>query len=295
MKVAEPAVSVFLKNILLATDLSDCSEKALLYAQGLARRFGSRVHTIHVSGPDSYQLLEPEPLAITFRELGEASQHPTEVLTALFRGLPTQISLRQGGIWEVINDVISRSEIDLLILGTHGRTGIPKLLQGSVAEQVFRNVSCPVLTIGPDARPFDAQGPVFQRVLLATDLEKNSTAPSYAAWFSNQFQAQVTVMRVVSDTGLGRRHQLVPELKNAISEELNVTREPEFRIEYGPAAPCILDVAREWQADLIVLGARHPKTGDVNSHSPWAVASRVIAEAGCPVLTVRQPEKEHAH
>ena len=286
MKVAEQAVSVFLKNILLATDLSEVSEKALLYAQGLAGRFGARVHTIHVSGPDSYQLLEPEPLAITFHELGEAAQRPTEVVKALFRGLPTQISLRQGGIWDVINDVIERNEIDLLVLGTHGRTGIPKLLQGSVAEQVFRSVSCPVLTVGPDAKePHNTE-----RVLLATDLEPHSAAPMYAAWFSNRFQAKLTAMRVVSDTGMGRRKQLVPELKDALSEGLNLVSEPEFRIEYGPPAPCILEVAREWKADLIVLGAHHPKTGDVSSHSPWAVASRVIAEAQCPVLTVRQPE-----
>jgi nucleotide-binding universal stress UspA family protein len=291
MKLAEPAVSLFLKNILLATDLSETSsEKALKYAQGLAQRLGSHVHTIHVSGPDSYQLLEPEALAVTFHELRDAAQHPTDVLRALFQGLPTQISLRSGGIWEVINDVVARTEIDLLILGTHGRTGIPKLLQGSVAEEVFRNVSCPVLTVGPDAKVFDYGPHNIERVLLATDLAPNAASHFYAGWFSKEFQAKLTVMRVMSDTGMGRRQQLVPQLKQVITEELNLAAEPECRIEYGPPAQCILEVARTWPADLIVLGARHPKSGDVNTHSPWAVASRVIAEAQGPVLTVRQPE-----
>ncbi|HEX7285402.1 MAG TPA: universal stress protein [Candidatus Angelobacter sp.] len=291
MTPAEPAVSLLLKNVLLATDLAETSsEKALKYAQGLAQRLGSRLHAIHVSGSDSYQLLEPEALAVTFHELRDASQHPTDVLKSLFQGLPTQISLRNGGIWEVINDVVARTEIDLLVLGTHGRTGIPKLIQGSVAEQVFRNVSCPVLTVGPDAK-VSGNGPHnIERVLLATDLAPNAASHFYAGWFSKEFQAKMTVMRVMSDTGMGRRQQLVPELKQVISGELNLAAEPECRIEYGPAAPCILEVARAWPADLIVLGARHPKSSEVNTRSPWAVASRVIAEAECPVLTVRQPE-----
>jgi nucleotide-binding universal stress UspA family protein len=290
MKLAEPTASILLKNILLATDLSETSEKALRYAQGLARRLGSQVHAIHVSGPDSYQLLEPEALALTFHELRDADQHPTDVLRSLFQGLNTQISLRSGGVWEVINDVVARAEIDLLLLGTHGRTGIPKLLQGSVAEEVFRNVSCPVLTIGPDARVFDGRPHKIERVLLATDLQPNASSHFYAGWFAKEFKAQLSVMRVLSDTGMGRRQQLVPQLRQALTEELRPDGEPDFRIEYGPAAGCILEVARSWDADLIVLGARHPKSGEVNTHSPWAVASRVIAEAGCPVLTVRQPE-----
>jgi nucleotide-binding universal stress UspA family protein len=290
MKLAEPTASVLIKNILLATDLSETSQKALQYAQGLARHLGAQVHAIHVSGPDSYQLLEPEALAVTFHELREADQHPTDILRSLFQGLNTQISLRSGGVWEVINDVVARSEIDLLLLGTHGRTGIPKLLQGSVAEEVFRNVSCPVLTIGPDAQVVDRKPHRIQRVLLATDLQANSSSHFYAAWFSKEFKAQLTVLRVMSDTGMGRRQQLVPQLRQAMNEELTLNSEPEYRIEYGPPAGCILEAARSWGAELIVLGARHPKSGEVNTHSPWAVASRVIAEAECPVLTVRQPE-----
>jgi len=290
MKLAEPTASVLIKNILLATDLSETSQKALQYAQGLARRLGAQVHAIHVSGPDSYQLLEPEALAVTFHELRGADQHPTDILRSLFQGLNTQISLRSGGVWEVINDVVARSEIDLLVLGTHGRTGIPKLLQGSVAEEVFRNVSCPVLTVGPDARVFDRKPHHIDRVLLATDLEPNSSSHFYAGWFAKEFKAQLMVLRVMSDTGMGRRQQLVPQLRDAVSEDVNLNEEPEYRIEYGPPAGCILEAARSWGPELIVLGAKHPKSGEVNTHSPWAVASRVIAEAECPVLTVRQPE-----
>jgi nucleotide-binding universal stress UspA family protein len=228
---------------------------------------------------------------VTFNELRNAAQHPTDVLRSLFQGLNTQISLRSGGIWEVINDVVARSEIDLLVLGTHGRTGIPKLLQGSVAEEVFRNVACPVLTIGPDVSVFDSKPHRIERVLLATDLQANASSHFYAGWFAKEFKAQLTVMRVMSDTGLGRRQQLVPQLHQALGEELGQLKpEPEYRIEYGPTAGCILEAARSWGADLIVLGAKHPTSGEVNTHSPWAVASRVIAEAECPVLTVRQPE-----
>ncbi len=290
MTLAQPAVSISLKNILLATDLSECSEKALQYAQGLAQHLGSRVQAVYVSGPESYHLLDPEALSITFHEVRDASRHPTDVLKSLFQGLPTQISLRQGDIWEVINDVITRNQIDLLVLGTHGRTGIPKLLQGSVAEQLFRNVSRPVLTIGPDARPFDAELNSIQRVLLATDLERQSSAPFYAGWLSKEFQAKLTVMHVEGNSAMDAHQRLLQQLGAAISRELDLPSEPECRIACGPPAAGILAVAREWQADLIVLGARHPREARVTSHSPWAIASRVIAEAGCPVLTVREPD-----
>ncbi len=290
MTLVEPAVSISLKNILLATDLSECSAKALQYSRGLGGRFGSRVHAIHVSAPDSYQLLEPEALSITFRELRDAAQHPTDVLKSLFQGLPTQISLRPGGIWDVINDVVARNEIDLLVLGTHGRTGIPKLLQGSVAEQVFRSVSCPVLTIGPDAKPLDGEPRAIQRVLLATDFEPHSTAPYYAGWFSKAFQARLSVLHVVGGGAAADAPRPFQELGAAIKEQLNLLREPEYRIEHGSPAAGILATARRWQGDLIVLGARHPRAVRATSHSPWATASRVIAEAECPVLTVRQPD-----
>src|SRR6476661_2350615 len=171
MKTLEPAVSLSLRNILLATDFSPVSGMAVKYAQAIARRHSSRVHTIHVTAPDSYHLLDPDAFAITFNGATTESENVPAVLH----------SLQQGTIWQVISDVVERNEIDLLVLASHGRHGISRMFLGSVAEDVFRNVSCPVLTVGPDVRPCHRREMKIKNVLLATHFEKGSTAPMYAA------------------------------------------------------------------------------------------------------------------
>jgi nucleotide-binding universal stress UspA family protein len=292
MKTLEQAASLSLKNILLATDFSPGSEMALKYAQAIAQRHGSHVHTIHVNGPDSYQLLDPDAFAITFNGLGADAQHLSDVLHGLLQGLPSETPLRQGAVWEVVSDVVERNEIDLLVMASHGRHGIPKLVLGSVAEDVFRNVSCPVLTLGPDVKPCNARELNINKVLLATHFEKDSPAPLFAALLCNEFRAELTTLHVAEDrTASGspaRDHELITQLLSTVPAEVCLWRKPECILRYGLPSSRILEVARELHSDLIVLGARHPEPARINSHLPWATAARVVAEAECPVLTVRQ-------
>src|SRR6267142_241945 len=127
MKLMEPALSLSLKNILLATDFSGCSAVAVKYALALARRNSSNVRTIHVEGPDSYQLLQPEAFSIAFRGLQSDSVDVAGHLNTLLSGLPHQAPVNRGQIWQVVSDVITRNEIDLLVLATHGRTGMTRI------------------------------------------------------------------------------------------------------------------------------------------------------------------------
>ena len=292
MKTLEQAVSLSLKNILLATDFSPVSGMAVKYAQAIARRHASRVHTIHVTAPDSYHLLDPDAFSITFNGATTQSENIPEVLHSLLEGLPSETPLRQGTIWKVISDVVERNEIDLLVLASHGRHGISRLVMGSVAEDVFRNVSCPVLTVGPDVRPCHRREIRIKKVLLATHFEKGSTAPIHAAHVCNEFEAELTLLHVAEGhngaNGVEGTRELSQRLYSVIPAEACLWRQPKCVIKYGPPSSQILAVAREEGADLIVLGARHPEPAKINSHLPWATAARVIAEAGCPVLTVRQ-------
>jgi nucleotide-binding universal stress UspA family protein len=301
MKTLEPVISLSLKNILLATDFSPGSETALKYAQAIAQRHASRVHAIHVTPPDSYHLLDPEAFAITFNQLGASAINATDVLHGLLKGLPAETPVHQGLVWEVISDVVQRNEIDLLVLASHGRHGIPRMVLGSVAEDVFRNVSCPVLTVGPDVKPCDGKGLNIQRVLLATHFEKNSSAPLYAALLCNEFQAELTALHVAeerpnaADARSAKELELIWRLRSVVPAEANLWCKPECELRYGSPSHGILDVAREWQSDLIVLGARHPEPARINSRLPWATAARVIAEAHCPVLTVREGGSNDAY
>jgi nucleotide-binding universal stress UspA family protein len=295
MKTLEPAISLSLKNILLATDFSPGSETALRYAQAIAARHGSRVHTIHVNAPDSYQILDPEAFAVTFNGNSTNSKDIADVLHSLLQGLPTQTPLHQGAIWEVINDVVQRNEIDLLVLASHGRQGIPRMVLGSVAEDVFRNVSCPVLTVGPDVKACKTGELKIKRVLLATHFENGSTAPLHAAQLCNEFGAELTLLHVAEDKVPvdGRSDkQLTERLTSAVPAEACLWRKPVCVIKYGLPSAQILEAAGQMRTELIVLGARHPEPARINSHLPWATAARVIAEARCPVLTVRQRDNK---
>lgn len=295
MQTLEPAVSLSLRNILLATDFSPVSGMAVKYAHAIAQRHSSRVHTIHVTAPDSYHLLDPNAFAITFNGATADTENVPAVLHSLLEGLPSETPLQQGTIWKVISDVVERNEIDLLILASHGRHGISRMFLGSVAEEVFRNVSCPVLTVGPDVRPCHRREMRIKNVLLATHLEKGSTAPMYAARVCNEFRAELTLLHVVDGNGHKgaanrETRELSQRLYSVVPAEAELWRQPACVVKHGLPSARILEVAMETGADLIVLGARHPEPAKINSHLPWATAARVIAEAGCPVLTVRQKD-----
>jgi len=294
MNALEPVIALSLKNILLATDFSPGSETALKYAQALARRHASRVHTIHVNSPDSYNLLDPDAFAITFNSPEANPKNVSDVLHGLLTGLHSQTPLRQGAVWEVISDVVKRNEIDLLVLASHGRHGIPRLVLGSVAEDVFRNVSCPVLTVGPDVKPCTNREMKIKKMLLATHFEAGSTARCYAAQLCNEFGAELTILHVADENKGASNGQtskgLVQQLMAVVPPEACLWRKPECVLKYGLPSANILEVAQQMHADLIVLGARHPEPAKINSHLPWATAARVIAEAECPVLTVRQKD-----
>jgi len=289
MKLMEPALSLSLKNILLATDFSACSEMAVKYALALAQRHSSQVHTIHVEGPDSYQLLGPEAFAIAFRGLNADTTDVAGLLNGLLAGLPHQAPLKQGEIWRVINDVIVRNEIDLLVLATHGRTGLSRIFSGSVAEDIFRNVPCAVLTLGPGVKDFKGANFAMQKIMVATDFDPHSAAPMYAVWLANDFKAALTVVNVSHVRSEDPNPvELAKRFKSLIPENLELWSKPNIATEFGNPADGILAIADGLQPDLIVLGARHPEPAQLTSHILWDTAGRVVSEAKCPVLTVRE-------
>jgi nucleotide-binding universal stress UspA family protein len=295
----QAALSLSLKNILLATDFSPGSDVALKHALAIASRHSANVHTLHVGAPDCYQLLDPEAFALTFKGWATNSDNPIEVLRGLMQGLPSQVPLRPGPVWDVVSEIVTRNQIDLLVLASHGRHGIPRLVLGSVAEDVFRNVSCPVLTVGPEAKPCSAHELTLKKVLLATHFEPNSSAPAYATWLCNEFRAGLTVLHVADErqrTPVAKNSkELTERLRAVVPEDGSLWCRPTLVLAYGLPSARILDVARQTRPDVIVLGARHPEPARINSHLPWATAARVIAEAPCPVFTVRQANDHAAY
>ena len=125
------------REILCATDFSDSSEAATRVAVDYARHFGARLHLLHVAWPGA-DPTTPPLLAKLADELSAA----TPVVTAIESGTPAARIVQYA----------ERHRIDLIVLGTHGRTGVTRALLGSVAEQVARTAPCPVLTVPREGR-----------------------------------------------------------------------------------------------------------------------------------------------
>jgi nucleotide-binding universal stress UspA family protein len=212
-------------------------------------------------------------------------------------GIPHEINVEWGAsIWPVVERNISEDHIDLIIVGTHGRTGLQKLLLGSVAEEVFRRSAVPVLTIGPAVSGGTHSDGRFRNVLLATDFGSESqVAAHYAISFAQENQARLTllhVLRAPRQISKAPQPASVAEVLHSLSEivppEAELWCRAEPVVEYGEPAKAILTVSKSRSADLIVLGL-HSSVPSVSAatHRLRATAHKVVAHSLCPVLTAR--------
>ena len=142
--------TVKLTKILVPVDFSDCSRKALAYAVPFAEQFGASLVVLHVIPP--YYAVDPYGLAQIERIEAELEQNGRSRLTELvIDTVPSDINagilLRHGRATAEIVDAAKELEIDLIIISTHGHTGLKHVVFGSTAENVIRHAPCPVLTV----------------------------------------------------------------------------------------------------------------------------------------------------
>ncbi|MFN0196892.1 MAG: universal stress protein [Planctomycetaceae bacterium] len=145
-------MSIQLKKILVATDFSEHAGLAVRYAVELGKQFSSQVVICHVVPyPDLLSQLPPTSEAYIPANLHEmhvknAEEQGSKIL-AEFVGIEATFLIRSGSPFVEIVTLAKESDIDLLIIGTHGRGAVAHMLLGSVAERVVRKAPCPVLTI----------------------------------------------------------------------------------------------------------------------------------------------------
>ena len=153
MKVAGATTRIAIQNVLFATDFSPVSETALHFAESVARRYGAKLIVAHVISPMETRMVPPEGWGACQQALDEAASFQMEELEKRLPKVPHECTVRHGLVWDAISRLIEEKDADLVVLGTHGRSGLDRLLMGSVAEEVFRRAHrCPVLTIGPKVR-----------------------------------------------------------------------------------------------------------------------------------------------
>ncbi|OAI48052.1 hypothetical protein AYO44_01220 [Planctomycetaceae bacterium SCGC AG-212-F19] len=142
-----------LKRILLPTDFSKYSQNALKYGAALADKFGAQLYLLHVV--QNIGLLIPDMVNVTPPVMPSSEQMGAAVREALGKlvkdaGLEpfkVEIAIREGSAFYEIIQFAKDQEIDLIVMGTHGHTGLAHVLLGSVTEKVVRKAPCPVLTV----------------------------------------------------------------------------------------------------------------------------------------------------
>ena len=300
MRTSEAGATVRVKNILFLTDFSEPSEVALPFATAFGRNQDAKIHALHVLQPVPYSYSKAGLVAEALEAAEETAQSAMQRLSSQLSGLQYETTVVRGAeVWPAVDHAIQEGDVDLIILGTHGRTGPEKLLLGSVAEEIFRRSPVPVLTIGPGIRSGAHNGGRFHQVMFATDFTPESLAGApFALSLARENQAHLALLTVMRkpekpDESDDRIFELsVAEafhrLYELVPEKESLRYPPQALVEYGDAAERIVEVAKQRGVDLIVLGVRSA-AGRLGAatHLERAIAHKVVARATCPVLTFR--------
>ena len=201
------------------------------------------------------------------------------------QGVEHEIVVRSGDVCGQLAAILQTDLIDLMVLGTHGRSGFGKAVFGSVAEKLFRHTRrSPVLTIGPHVSTEPRGVDELHAILFSTDFSQETKAAlAYALSLAREHRARLYLLHVAEQKSKWDREFLEKQLRAMIPEDAGLACEPKALVETGAPAQAILDVAKELAVDLIVIGPKH------HSGMPgtMATAYRVVTQAPCPVLTVR--------
>ena len=290
-----PLEKHFFKNILLATDFSPASKKALEYAASLARRYGSAIYLTHVITRDGYPLVSPEYAAFSLEKLyAETKEGFREILKSeQMIDLPYKILIQEGNLWPSIEELIKTYNIDLLVVGTRGVGAVEKVLIGSGAEEMFRKARVPVLTVGPSAAKEPLYEMEFKNILLATDFGRGAKREAeYGVSLAQEHCSRLRLLHVLSHPEAYGENVLAVkkensgvELRELVGTGADLHCKLDFEVAVGEPVHQILRIAEETKADLIIMGAkaRNSLAGNV----PHTKAYRVVCGARCPVLTVR--------
>ncbi len=279
-------------RIVVATDLTD-TEYLLPHAIAQAKASQASLILVHAVLP--HESMPVESGAIPYYDPLRMDRDARLLLENVARdireqGIDCTTAVRHGFLPDVISEIIANSGAGRLILGTHGRRGLKKLVLGSMARQLLETVDVPVCTVGPRAHKGASGSPglILHPVSLAGSHEVSA---ALSLSLGRQFGVQVMFLHVVSPGPGASRDpgQAVAsaneQLYRLIPEEALPTTRVQARVALGTVVSEILAVAEEIQAGLIVLGVHAPAHSWLPGTEP--AAYRILVSAPCPVLSLR--------
>jgi len=215
----------------------------------------------------------------------------------MLAGVPHDVTVIEGELWPVLKEMVDKEKVDLIVMGTHGRTGVSRALLGSATEEIFRKTSIPVLTVGPYASWNTVRRLAMKQILFAADFSEESLAAlPFAVSLAQEHLSNLTLLHVTGKAEVGDlvhaeqyAESTLRRLQTLVPAGAELWCEPKCRVEHGSEAEKIMEVGVALGADLIVLGVHRPQGGvGAATHVLRSVAHEVVAHAQCPVLTVRR-------
>jgi nucleotide-binding universal stress UspA family protein len=287
-----------IQRILFPTDFSDGATRAFSQAVYLADRHDAELHIVNVAEPggESERTLPVSPEVL--HEWLDASGIEAETLEKL---TIVQKRFESGVPAERLVAYVEDRDVDLVVMGTHGRRGVQRMLLGSVTEEVLRKVPCPVFTVQADVE--EEAGTTVRRILVPVDFsDASEMAVQHATEIAQTYGAEVHLLHVVEEVVYPSAYGIEPPSMQSqdvvlrVEQALGRMAREELGYEHvqvsstiGYAPMTILDYAQENAIDLIVI-ATHGRSG-LDRVLLGSVAERVIRQSPVPVFVVKPDRK----
>ena len=292
-------------RIICATDFSDFSNRTVNYGLALAKEFDSKIYVCHVIDLSSvaiYGEFQLDPVGLQDRIMKDAGDQLEELISKQHKAWEPLITV--GHAADEISRIVEERDVDLVITATRGRSGLKRLILGSVTERLMRTLTCPLLVIhSPDKEPAttDDQEVKIESILVGCDFSPDSgVAFEHSLSLAQEFQSELHLTHVVETSIYQQLHKtethieeeiqqeihdrLLQKLQDMVPEEARNWCKPHTSLLDGHPYEEIVNYAEAQSIDMIVLGTRGH--GLVKSMLVGSTTDRVVRRAPCPVLSV---------
>jgi len=286
-----------IERILCPVDFSEFSARAYDYAHSLARHYEARLFVLHIVRSITIDptFLSSTVLDKVYSQQALDAKAKMAKLVAKQAGDPvrSELIVQMGFATDSILSFVKQNEIDLVVMGTHGRRGLDRLVTGSTTESILRKSQSPVLAVHEPTRSFvspeSADEPVhLRKILCCVDFSEHSPrALEYAFSLGMQYQAEITLLNVLEDgkDTSEQKDRDAASMEQLIPEDARNWASITPLVLSGQPYEQIIEHAAEAQTDLIVMGVRGRNAVDLAVFG--STTHRVIQLGPCPVLVVR--------
>jgi nucleotide-binding universal stress UspA family protein len=277
--------------MLVPTDFSEISQRALEYAKMVAKPGNSELLLVHVDPPIDF-ITPPAAAWVDISGVQSLQEEQLEQSGAALRseGFRAQAISLTGRLYDELLSTVKQYKVDLIVLGTHGKKGFERLLFGSDAEALLRHATCPVLSVGPAVPNLQNKSWRIREIICATTLEPRSgEVVAYAHKLAALYEAELVLFHVKGSSEPEDDVDWVSfeeAFHHYVPEDFGKRSWLHTRLASASPGTSIVDLAKQRGSDLIVMGTHAASSAAI--HLARGTAAKVLAEAPCPVMTIVQ-------